>query len=91
MQHQAIDRPRIIEVEKLIRPYIRRTPTIDVAGADLGLDIERITLKLELLQRSGSFKARGAFANLVVREVPPVGVARQPVQRRFNLKDIGFR
>jgi threonine dehydratase len=33
-----------------------------------------LSLKLELLQHSGSFKARGAFANLLMREVPPVGV-----------------
>jgi threonine dehydratase len=31
-------------------------------------------LKLEYLQHSGSFKARGAFANLLLRAVPPAGV-----------------
>ncbi len=34
-----------------------------------------MSLKLELTQHSGSFKARGAFANLLMREVPPAGVA----------------
>jgi threonine dehydratase len=34
----------------------------------------RILLKLELLQHSGSFKARGAFANLLLRAIPPAGV-----------------
>lgn len=29
---------------------------------------------LELLQHSGSFKARGAFANLLMRDVPHAGV-----------------
>ncbi len=33
-----------------------------------------LTLKLELLQHSGSFKARGAFANLLTRDVPKAGV-----------------
>ena len=33
-----------------------------------------LALKLEHLQHSGSFKARGALANLLTREVPPVGV-----------------
>jgi threonine dehydratase len=33
-----------------------------------------LVLKLELLQHAGSFKARGAFANLLLREVPPAGV-----------------
>jgi threonine dehydratase len=32
------------------------------------------TLKLEQLQCAGSFKARGAFTNLLLREVPPAGV-----------------
>jgi threonine dehydratase len=31
-------------------------------------------LKLELMQHSGSFKARGAFANLLLRDVPSTGV-----------------
>ncbi len=34
----------------------------------------RSILKLELLQHSGSFKARGAFANLLLRDVPAAGV-----------------
>ena len=33
-----------------------------------------VTLKLEQLQCAGSFKARGAFANLLLRDVPPAGV-----------------
>ena len=34
-----------------------------------------LTLKLEQLQHSGSFKVRGAFANLLLRSVPSAGVA----------------
>ena len=34
-----------------------------------------MTLKLEQLQCAGSFKARGAFTNLLLRDVPPAGVA----------------
>ena len=33
-----------------------------------------LTLKLEQLQHAGSFKARGAFANLMLRTVPAAGV-----------------
>ena len=33
-----------------------------------------MTLKLELFQRAASFKTRGAFANLLQREVPAAGV-----------------
>jgi len=45
-----------------------------VAGADFGLPVAALTLKLELLQHSGSFKARGAFANLLLRDIPPAGI-----------------
>src|SRR5258708_36262264 len=57
-----------------IRPYIRHTPVIEVDGADFGLSACRVILKLELLQHAGSFKTRGAFANLLLREVPQAGV-----------------
>jgi threonine dehydratase len=67
-------RPRILAAEQAIRPHIRRTPVVTVSGDDLGLDGAQVTLKLELLQHSGSFKVRGAFANLVLRPVPPAGV-----------------
>jgi len=69
-----INRDRIAATEQLIRPYVRRTPAVEVAGADFGLDVRTLNLKLELLQHSGSFKARGAFANLLMRDVPPAGV-----------------
>jgi threonine dehydratase len=67
----AIDISRAYE---LIRPHIRRTPTIDVDPADFGLLAGSLTLKLELFQHTGSFKARGAFSNLLMREVPSAGV-----------------
>ncbi len=70
----AIGRERIAATERLIRPHIRRTPVIEADGADFGLDPLHVTFKLELLQHSGSFKARGAFANLLMRKVPPAGV-----------------
>jgi len=69
-----IDRSQIERVHARIAPYIRRTPTIDVDGADLGVPDHRITIKLELMQRAGSFKTRGAFANLLMRDIPRAGV-----------------
>jgi threonine dehydratase len=69
-----ITREAITQAYCLIRPHIRRTPVIDVDGADFGLDGVRIVLKLELLQHAGSFKTRGAFANLLAREIPGAGV-----------------
>ncbi len=69
-----IDRDTIAQTYTLIRPYIRRTPIVEVDGADFGLEGVTLVLKLELLQHSGSFKARGAFTNLLRREVPPAGI-----------------
>jgi threonine dehydratase len=70
----TIARDDIARTERLIRPYIRRTPVIEVSGSDFGLSVARLVLKLELLQHTGSFKPRGAFASLLTREVPPAGV-----------------
>ncbi len=70
----AIDPTTITATERLIRPYIRHTPTIAVDLADFSLEPHPITLKLELLQHSGSFKARGAFANLLTRKIPAAGI-----------------
>src|SRR6185295_2169721 len=69
-----LSRERIQATESIIRPYIRRTPILEVDGADFGLDSIKITFKLELFQHSGSFKARGAFTNILTRAVPPAGV-----------------
>jgi threonine dehydratase len=69
-----VNRERIEAVERLIRPYIRRTPVVEIDGRDFDLDSGAMVLKLELLQHSGSFKVRGAFANLLLREPPAAGV-----------------
>ena len=78
------------DVEKAmeqIAQRIRHTPTLEVKLADClpaitskaalipsAASSNSVILKLEYLQHSGSFKARGAFHNLLVREVPKVGV-----------------
>ena len=49
-----------------ITPYIRRTPTLAYAQLkDGGPGDVSVTLKLELLQAAGSFKARGAMNRLL--------------------------
>src|SRR5437763_15681531 len=70
----SIVRADIERVHAVIAPYIRRTPIVDVDGRDIGMPGRRVTLKLELTQRAGSFKARGAFTNLLTREIPKAGV-----------------
>ncbi|RDI54276.1 serine/threonine dehydratase [Nocardia mexicana] len=71
---QSITPHDIRDTLAVIRPHVRRTPVLRVPLADLGGPAGAITLKLEQLQRAGSFKARGAFANLLLREVPAAGV-----------------
>ncbi len=68
-------RPDLEGAAKALRPFVRRTPVVEVAGADFGLSSFPLTLKLESLQWSGSFKVRGAFANLLLRAIPEPGVA----------------
>jgi len=73
----VITRDDIRSTYDTIRPYIRRTPVVQLDLGDLDPaagELPGITLKLEQLQCAGSFKARGAFANLLLRDVPPAGV-----------------
>ena len=70
----AVNPQTIARCERIIRPHIRRTPVVEANGDEFGLPSMSLTLKLELLQHSGSFKARGAFANVLTREVPQAGI-----------------
>jgi threonine dehydratase len=74
MATTAIDRDGIETTWAVIRPYVRVTPVVEVDGRDFGLPNASLCLKLEQLQQSGSFKARGAFANLLMRKLPDIGV-----------------
>ena len=67
-----ISRSDIAAAAARLAPYIRHTPIVeigDVAGQSL-----RATLKLELLQHTGSFKPRGAFNRLLTASIPASGV-----------------
>lgn len=64
----------ITRVHDVIAPYIRHTPVLHADGPDVGLASFPLTLKLELMQHGGSFKARGAFTHLLTRSIPPAGV-----------------
>jgi threonine dehydratase len=70
----VIDRDRIAATYQLIAPHLRETPIVQVDAADFGLPAGSLTFKLEQLQHAGSFKARGAFTNLLSREPPEAGV-----------------
>jgi threonine dehydratase len=53
--------------------HIRRTPILETASPIAGAPA--LSLKLECLQVTGSFKARGAFHNLLTRPAPAAGCA----------------
>ncbi|GLQ82097.1 serine/threonine dehydratase [Mesorhizobium huakuii] len=73
-QGNTVTRERIAAMEPRIRPYIRHTPVLRVDMVDFDRPPLAVDLKLECLQHSGSFKARGAFTNLLERPVPAAGV-----------------
>jgi threonine dehydratase len=73
-QGKSVTRERIAAMEPRIRPHIRHTPVLRVDMADFDRPPMAVDLKLECLQHSGSFKARGAFTNLLQRPVPEAGV-----------------
>lgn len=60
-----ISRDDIRNAYDRIAPHVRRTPTLAVAGHDLGLSCD-LELKLEFLQVTGTFKPRGAFNTLLM-------------------------
>src|SRR6516165_10563894 len=74
-EDEGISREHIAAAERTIRAYVRQTPLIAVDGDDFALGAVRLTFKLELLQHAGSFKTRGAFVNLLTRNIPQAGVA----------------
>src|ERR671922_2888320 len=74
LMKDSLTRTDISRVHEVIKPYIRETPVLHASGRDVGLAPFPLTLKLELLQHAGAFKTRGAFANLLTRDVPRAGV-----------------
>nr|WP_323777932.1 threonine/serine dehydratase [Amylibacter sp.] len=54
-----------------VAPHIVRTPVVQLDGFGLGYPI---ALKLEQMQHTGSFKARGAFNTLLSLDVPKAGL-----------------
>jgi threonine dehydratase len=54
--------------------FLRRTPLWKLPGTALGIDCAEVWLKLEQLQVSGSFKARGMLNRLLANDIPAAGV-----------------
>lgn len=74
MAELELSRDTIAALHNRLRAHVRKTPVIESTGADLGIDAGPLTFKLEHLQHAGSLKTRGAFANLILRDVPKAGV-----------------
>ena len=70
----TLDRASIEETYAIIRPHLRVTPVVEVAASEFGLGDYTLIFKLEFLQHSGSFKARGATANVLLRRAGRDGV-----------------
>jgi threonine dehydratase len=69
-----ISRDTISAASQRIAAFVRKTPVIELPRGALGGNWVPI-LKLEFMQHAGSFKARGAFNNLLTRPIGPAGVA----------------
>jgi threonine dehydratase len=74
MTHDELSPAHIAQAAERLRGHVRVTPVIEVDGADFGLPGVQLVFKLEFLQHSGSFKARGAFTHLLTQAVPAAGV-----------------
>jgi threonine dehydratase len=68
-----IDANAIDQAAERIAPYVRVTPCIQLEPRAFGSPA-LLTLKLELLQHTGSFKPRGAFNRILCSTVPDAGV-----------------
>lgn len=68
-----VDTDQIAAAAARIAPHVRRTPVIEV-DVPTPTGPRPATLKLELLQHTGSFKPRGAFNRVLSSEVPEVGL-----------------
>ena len=58
----------IAAVRRMIEPHVILTPAVPWPGYDIAPRLAsgtRVSVKLELLQRTGSFKARGAMVNVL--------------------------
>jgi threonine dehydratase len=53
---------------------VRRTPVMQIEAGQLGTAHPALWLKLESMQVTGAFKARGALNNLLVSDIPAAGV-----------------
>ena len=68
------DRAAMLVAQQRLHGHVRHTPLMRIDGAALGVPCAELWLKLEHLQRGGSFKARGMFNRMLSHPVPEAGV-----------------
>ena len=73
MPELTVQRPDIENAAKRLSGPIRKTPVMTVDGAEFGTE-GPISLKLEYLQHSGTFKARGAMNFMLSNDIGDAGV-----------------
>ncbi len=88
-------RTEIEDASIRLADYVRKTPVISLESGASGLDAH-LVLKLEQLQHTGSFKARGAFNRILSHRVPPAGViaasgGNHGVAVAYVAKQLGYR
>jgi threonine dehydratase len=64
-------RADVLAAQARIASYVRRTPVLQI---ELPGVAAAVTLKLEQLQHTGSFKVRGVFNTLLTHDIPAAGV-----------------
>ena len=69
----AVTAAEIEAAAAVIGPFVRHTPILEVPGSEIGVDAT-LVLKLEYLQHSGSFKARGATHFMTTQPIAESGV-----------------
>ena len=95
MDERVIGRADIEAANRRIRPYVRRTPVLELGPGAFDL-AGRVTLKLEQMQHTGSFKPRGAFNKILSSDVPDAGVIAASggnfgLAVAFAARALGFR
>lgn len=73
MAAEPIGREQVEAAAARIAGHVRETPVLELEPGALGVR-SVLTLKLELFQRSGSFKLRGAFSALLGADVGEAGI-----------------
>ncbi|HLI07791.1 MAG TPA: threonine/serine dehydratase [Ktedonobacteraceae bacterium] len=88
-------RSEIEAASRRIAGYVRETPVAHLEPGFWGSDAH-VTLKLEQLQHTGSFKPRGAFNRILSNTVPPAGViaasgGNHGVAVAYVARQLGYR